>query len=111
MRCVALLLILTLVLTSQAFAVARGQAAVAGEMVLCIGHLTVTVEVDADGNPLETRPACEQCLAAALTALTAQDVGPAAPRTLTQATWADPNAPQGLTYAQSQSARGPPQIS
>ncbi|MCR8827954.1 hypothetical protein [Pseudosulfitobacter koreensis] len=60
------LAILTLVVTAQAFALARGSADVAGQMVLCIGTGSVTVNVDADGQPIGTPHICPD---AALTLL------------------------------------------
>ncbi len=52
------LAILTLVVTAQAFALARGSGDVAGQMVLCIGTGSVTVNVDADGQPVGTPHIC-----------------------------------------------------
>ena len=65
------LAILTLVVTAQAFALARGAAPVAGQMVLCIGTGSVTVNIDADGQPVGAPHICPD---AALTLL-GQDVG------------------------------------
>lgn len=70
------LAMLTLVVTAQAFALARGAAPVAGQMVLCIGTGSVTVNIDVDGQPVGTPHICPD---AALTLL-GQDVGLWAPR-------------------------------
>jgi hypothetical protein len=59
---VAIILALLVTLTSQQMAVARGQAAVAGEMVLCTGlGSVVTVNVDADGQPTGPAHICPDC--------------------------------------------------
>ncbi|UOA26140.1 hypothetical protein [Pseudosulfitobacter sp. DSM 107133] len=60
------LAMLTLVVTAQAFALARGAAPVAGQMVLCIGTGSVTVNIDADGQPVGAPHICPD---AALTLL------------------------------------------
>lgn len=46
-----LLLVLALVVTGQALAQARGQAAAVGQMVICTGTGPVMVSVDTEGNP------------------------------------------------------------
>ena len=53
-----LFLILLLVLTGQTLAAARGQAQIAGEMVLCAGEFTTVVTVDAQGNPVKRVTLC-----------------------------------------------------
>ena len=50
--------ILILVLTGQTLASARGQAQIAGEMVLCAGEFTTVVTVDAQGNPVKRVTLC-----------------------------------------------------
>jgi hypothetical protein len=52
------ILIAVLLLTSQGLAVARGQARVAGEMVLCAGGELMTVQVDEQGKPVERVVIC-----------------------------------------------------
>jgi hypothetical protein len=47
----AIALSLVLALTAGAFAVARGQGAVAGRVEICTGNGPVMVARDADGNP------------------------------------------------------------
>ena len=51
---------LALVLTSVQTAVARGQPAPKGMMVICAGATVVTVFVDADGQPVERRHLCPE---------------------------------------------------
>jgi len=51
-------LVLVVFLTSQAFALARGQAAPVDTVVICQGHLAVTIYLDADGNPVEVPHLC-----------------------------------------------------
>lgn len=63
-RLIALFLALTLALTSQAFALARGQAAAAGEMVICAGGGFLTITVDAEGKPTGPAHVCPDALAA-----------------------------------------------
>jgi hypothetical protein len=67
----AILLALTLVVTGQSLALARGTATAAGEMVICTGTGTVTVPVDAEGNPTGPPVVCPDC---ALTAMAAMPV-------------------------------------
>ena len=57
----ALLLASVLVITSGAMAAARGQAAPAGEIVLCTGTGTLIVPVDAQGNPSGPAHICPDC--------------------------------------------------
>ncbi len=53
-----LFLILLLVVTGQTLGAARGQAQIAGEMVLCAGEFTTVVTVDAQGNPVKRVTLC-----------------------------------------------------
>jgi hypothetical protein len=41
---------------------ARGQAQVAGHVVICSGHGIVTVPVDASGTPVERQVLCPDCV-------------------------------------------------
>ncbi|MBV0890297.1 hypothetical protein KTN05_00305 [Paracoccus sp. Z118] len=68
-----LLLILLIAATSLSLGSARGQARVAGQMVLCDGHGVTTVAVDASGNPVERVVICPDM---ALSLLAALDVPP-----------------------------------
>ncbi len=62
-RLLAPALVAILVLTGQQLAMARGQAMAAGEAVLCIGGVAVSVPVDAQGNPVGPAPICPDCSA------------------------------------------------
>lgn len=53
-----LFLIVILLLTSQALASAKGQARIAGQIVLCVGETTITMQVDADGQPVQVVTIC-----------------------------------------------------
>ena len=57
----ALGLIFSLVLTSQAMANLRAAPAPANAVVLCIGGAAVLVRVDADGQPVATPHFCPDC--------------------------------------------------
>lgn len=51
-------LIAVLVLTGTALGAARGQAKIAGQMVICSGGSVMVVTVDRDGNPVERPQFC-----------------------------------------------------
>lgn len=55
------LLALILALTSQAMAVTRVSSDATGQMVLCIGTQSVTVYVDAEGQPTAAPHFCPDC--------------------------------------------------
>jgi len=57
----AVLLSAFVVALSVAAGHARGQAPAAGHAVLCTGHGTVTIAVDADGAPIGMRVLCPDC--------------------------------------------------
>ncbi|SDL80739.1 hypothetical protein SAMN04488026_11173 [Aliiruegeria lutimaris] len=57
-RLFSLLLVLSIGLSTVGFGVARGQAPATGQMVICTGMGTVTLSVDAEGNPVETHVLC-----------------------------------------------------
>ncbi|SFR18533.1 hypothetical protein [Poseidonocella sedimentorum] len=58
---IALLLALLLSLTSHHYATARTTPGPVGTIVLCTGSGTVTVPVDADGQPTAPRHLCPDC--------------------------------------------------
>jgi hypothetical protein len=95
-------------LTSQTMAVARGQAAATGQVVLCTGAGIQTISIDAEGNPTQGGHLCPDCVL--YTWDFAPLTGPAVPRlaSWTMApSWVDQHAisqtgPWGL------GARGPP---
>lgn len=68
-------LVLAMVLTALSVGHARGQARVAGEIVLCVGTQVVTVSVDADGQPVTATHTCPD----AVMALAAPLVAPVVP--------------------------------
>ncbi|PKP68815.1 MAG: hypothetical protein CVT82_13860 [Alphaproteobacteria bacterium HGW-Alphaproteobacteria-4] len=54
----AIVLALLLAVTSMTMAVARGQARVAGEFVICSGYGLTTIKVDHNGNPVSEIHIC-----------------------------------------------------
>ncbi|WBU59764.1 hypothetical protein [Paracoccus albus] len=56
--CFRAVLIALLLLTSQGLAAARGQAHIAGELILCAGGEVVTLTVDQNGRPVERVTIC-----------------------------------------------------
>ncbi len=70
-RLLAICLALTLVGTSGAMAVARGQMAAEPGMlvVICVGAETDTLLVDAKGNPIHASHICPDCALTGLAAL------------------------------------------
>ncbi|MFP4274682.1 MAG: hypothetical protein ACLFRU_06615 [Paracoccaceae bacterium] len=57
----AIMLAITLVLTAQSMAAARGQAVAVGEMVICTGAGVMSLPVDAEGNPTGPPHVCPDC--------------------------------------------------
>lgn len=60
-RLFALCVVLSLVVTAQAMAVARVAPGPEGAIVLCTGSGPVTVTLDADGNPTGPAHFCPEC--------------------------------------------------
>lgn len=107
-RLVALFLAVAVALTSQAFALARGESVAAGEVVICAGGGFVTVALDAQGNPVGPAHFCPDAVMA-MAALTVPPVVAPEPVTGTTeravtvaAVWP---ATRDVTHAQ---ARAPP---
>lgn len=105
---VALALALLMGVTSLGFAAARGQARIAGEIVICTGMGVTVVAVDAQGNPVGTPHICPDMALALLAA------PPLAPLVLLPpagsaraADLPEPAAAQGRA-APRPAARGPP---
>lgn len=69
----AILLSLVLLATGGVMAVARGQAMVAGQIVLCSGTGPVTVNVDATGEPVGPVHICPDCALSLLAAIPLPD--------------------------------------
>jgi hypothetical protein len=104
---VALALALVLVSSSVTLAVARGEGALAGWMELCAGGTSVTVAMDAEGNPISLHP-CPDCLTGLSGPLPAPAATPARP--LTAALILQPARAQPAVTRRSPAppARGPP---
>ena len=64
-----LVLCAVLILSSIGFGAARGQARIAGEMVICTGSIMVTVAVDEDGQPVEKALICPDMALSLISAL------------------------------------------
>jgi hypothetical protein len=62
----ALSLALILSLTSVSMALARGDMAVHGTMILCLGGMQVTVAIGPDGQPILQEHVCPDCTIGAL---------------------------------------------
>ena len=59
---VSISLIVALVVTSGAMAVARGQSFDAvGKIILCVGHISRVVYIDQQGEPVERPQVCPDC--------------------------------------------------
>ncbi|MCC2097411.1 MAG: hypothetical protein KDJ29_11005 [Hyphomicrobiales bacterium] len=71
---VAALLALTLVTTSATVGVARGQTRASGTLIICAGQGVISIEVDAQGNPVGPVHICPDCVLAFMAAT----AGPAA---------------------------------
>ena len=76
-----LLLAVMLALSSVTIAVARGQVAVGGTIVICSGYGLVSVALDADGNPVGPLHPCPECLAGWTSILVAHTALPLRPQT------------------------------
>jgi hypothetical protein len=105
---VAGLAILATLLTAGAVGAARGQAAAAGEIVICSGGAAVTVPVDADGNPTGPPHWCPDCVLMLFAAAGAAGETAARPCTASPVGRLVPDAPRGAAAAPVAVARGPP---
>ncbi len=104
----AALTILATVLTAGVVGAARGQAAAAGEIVICAGQGPVTIQIDADGNPTGPPHWCPDCVLTLFAAVAAGTAAPAVTETCI-----DCSAPERLVasipaLAPPPLARGPP---
>ena len=113
-RCRPLLagfLALTLALTSAAMAAARGQTMAAGSVVICTGSGAVTMQVDADGQPVGPVHICPDCALSLLEAAAAapEDAGQADLVTRLTATVAHPATVPHIS-ASLPPARAPPPV-
>jgi hypothetical protein len=98
-----------IIATSGAMASARGMARDAsGEMVLCVGTGSVTVLMDADGQPLGVAHFCPDCALGALAVVASADATPrpmVAPSQIQFFTYVGTSASRVLLRSH---ARGPP---
>lgn len=70
---------LVLALTGHSMAVARGASAATGQMILCIGTQSITVYVDAEGQPTAAPHICPDCVVGAVADITTSFVQSQAP--------------------------------
>lgn len=83
MRIIALTLLALAVMASSVTMVqARHQARAVGEVVLCTGYGMVSIEVDAEGNPVGPMLPCPDCIMAATALDTGTATVPQPPRQL-----------------------------
>lgn len=107
---VAVCAVFVLLVTAGMSGAARGQAKVAGEIVICSGQGAVTLTVDADGNPTGPVHWCPDCVLTLLAAVAGPGASPAVPFGVIRAQWGhavDVHAAGALTPPQ---ARGPPLV-
>lgn len=105
----AVFLTLVLFVTSVAFGAARGQARVAGQVVLCLGGAAVSVAVDQDGQPVGTVHLCPDCALGSLAAIALP--GAAAPVPVDRASrvgWSLSGSHSVPLWRSRPVARGPP---
>ncbi|MCV6825215.1 MULTISPECIES: hypothetical protein [Halocynthiibacter] len=62
-KLLAFALVALIGLTNVAMAVGQMRADASGEMVLCVGNGHITVQVDADGQPIQQKTVCPECMA------------------------------------------------
>lgn len=74
-------LIVLMLFTGQALAMARGMPLSVGTMEICSGQHTVIVAIDANGEPTHAQHHCLDCTLLAL-GLADTNVGPAAPESV-----------------------------
>ncbi len=77
----AIFAILATVLTAGVAGAARGQAAAAGEIVICSGQGPATIYLDAEGNPTGTPHWCPDCVLSLFAAVDAPAALPVATAT------------------------------
>lgn len=105
----AALLCLILIVTSVAFGAARGQARVAGQIVLCIGGAAQVVAVDGSGQPVLRVHLCPDCALSGLAAVAVASPLPAGmPCTLSRLAYRARYTTATALWRPRASARGPP---
>lgn len=107
---VAVVAILATILTAGAVGAGRGQATVAGEIVICSGGAAVTISLDAEGNPTGPAHWCPDCVLTLLAGLSVASVVPAPPAGLSAAWRASFHAGAFGVRLASPQARGPPAV-
>jgi glycerol uptake facilitator-like aquaporin len=75
-RLIALSLVLSLLATSAAMAVARGQSDMGSLMVICTGQAYTVMEIGADGTPVERAHICPDCTLSLFVAVNAPAIQP-----------------------------------
>ena len=63
-RLMAVALALVIALTSSHMVLARSHAAAVDRVVICSGYGVMTIDLDADGNPIGPVHLCPECMAA-----------------------------------------------
>lgn len=105
-------LALIVALTSAQMVVARAQAAAVDRIVICSGYGVITVDLDADGNPVGPVHLCPECMAAHGLAILGTPDAVARPVTAAQRVSRPPlTLAHPKTGPQTLRARGPPGIS
>jgi len=105
----SLLLAILIALTSVTMAVARGQMRDAtGTMVLCTGAGAVTVQVDANGEPVGPAHICPDCAIGAFDTLDVRFDMPAPFAVAVSVVYAESDQYWHATRAIRERARGPP---
>ena len=104
------LIALSLVISGQAIALAKGASPATGYMVLCTGHGTVVLFTDQNGDPTATPHLCPDCTLAALTATPDPDASlrPFQGK-LVPLDWPERASNTTIDPATAPQARGPPQ--
>lgn len=101
-------LIALLLLTSQAIAAARGQSRIAGTTVLCAGGELITINVDAQGQPVERVVICPDMALNLMSAVGSTAHQPALCETVLTLAVEDQRRPGHGRQTPAAQARGPP---
>ena len=106
-----LLLATLIVITAVHVGAARGQAQVAGSIVLCTGGGPVTVSIDADGQPVGPLKTCPDCVVSILSGLDAPVLQMLHAVRLQRLVFGRSRVPGRAHRARKPPARGPPRMS
>jgi hypothetical protein len=104
----AIVAILATVLTAGVAGAARGQAAAAGEIVICSGQGPATIYLDAEGNPTGTPHWCPDCVLTLFAAVSAPALPPVAGAACIDCAYPGHHAGLRAGLAPVPQARGPP---